>query len=384
MTEKEESNIGNERYEGTGQIIKLRRSEPFTVWVREIKTKAARKEILTQLSNRHKKSDQMSVPLLRVEELKMHFPVRGGILSRQTGSVKAVDGVSISIHEGETLGLVGESGCGKSTLGKSIVRLLKPNSGKIIFKGHNITNMSQRSLREKRQNFQMVFQDPAESLDARMSVGQLVSEPLVIQRIGNRHERNERVFELLDRVGLPRTAADKFPFEFSGGQRQRIGIARALAVNPDLLVLDEPVSALDVSVQSQVLNLLMELQRDLGLSYLFIAHDLAVVKHVSDRIAVMYLGKIVEMTDAERIYRDPRHAYTKALIEAIPVTDPSKMRDREPLEGEVPSPMNPPEGCAFGHRVNAPNYEQSKGKDIRLEEIESGHWVSNCPCCVDR
>lgn len=384
MTENEESNMRNEGSEGAGQVIKLRRSEPFTVWVREIKINASRKKILSQLASRQKESDQMSVPLLRVEELKMHFPVRGGILSRQTGSVKAVDGVSISINEGETLGLVGESGCGKSTLGKSIVRLLKPNSGKIIFKGHNITNMSQRSLRQKRQDFQMVFQDPAESLDARMSVGQLVSEPLVIQRIGNRHERNERVFELLDRVGLPRTAADKFPFEFSGGQRQRIGIARALAVNPDLLVLDEPVSALDVSVQSQVLNLLMELQRDLGLSYLFIAHDLAVVKHVSDRIAVMYLGKIVEMTDAEKIYRDPRHAYTKALIEAIPVTDPSKMRDREPLEGEVPSPMNPPEGCAFGHRINAPNYEQSKGKDIKLEEIEPGHWVSNCPCCVDR
>ena len=384
MTENEESNMRNEGSESAGQVIKLRRSEPFTVWVREIKINASRKKILSQLASRQKESDQMSVPLLRVEELKMHFPVRGGILSRQTGSVKAVDGVSISINEGETLGLVGESGCGKSTLGKSIVRLLKPNSGKIIFKGHNITNMSQRSLRQKRQDFQMVFQDPAESLDARMSVGQLVSEPLVIQRIGNRHERNERVFELLDRVGLPRTAADKFPFEFSGGQRQRIGIARALAVNPDLLVLDEPVSALDVSVQSQVLNLLMELQRDLGLSYLFIAHDLAVVKHVSDRIAVMYLGKIVEMTDAEKIYRDPRHAYTKALIEAIPVTDPSKMRDREPLEGEVPSPMNPPEGCAFGHRINAPNYEQSKGKDIKLEEIEPGHWVSNCPCCVDR
>ncbi|MCH2026232.1 MAG: ABC transporter ATP-binding protein [Verrucomicrobiales bacterium] len=384
MTEQEDSNIVNERSDGMGQIIKLRRSEPFTVWVREINIEAARKQILSQLSNSQEESDQMSLPLLRVEELKMHFPVRGGILSRQTGSVKAVDGVSISIREGETLGLVGESGCGKSTLGKSIVRLLKPNSGKIIFKGQNITNMSQRSLREKRQDFQMVFQDPAESLDARMSVGQLVSEPLVIQKMGNRYERNERVFELLDRVGLPRTAVDKFPFEFSGGQRQRIGIARALAVNPDLLVLDEPVSALDVSVQSQVLNLLMELQRALGLAYLFIAHDLAVVKHVSDRIAVMYLGKIVEMTDAEKIYRDPRHAYTKALIEAIPVTDPSKMRDREPLEGEVPSPMNPPEGCAFGHRVNASQYERSKGMDIRLEEIESGHWVSNCPCCVER
>ena len=381
---KEDSNVWNGRSNSVGQIIKLRRSEPFTIWVREIKTKVPHKQVLTLLTRRQEILNRMRVSLLQVEELKMHFPVRGGIFSRQTGAVKAVDGVSISINAGETLGLVGESGCGKSTLGKSIVRLLRPNSGKIIFKGQNITTMSQGFLRKKRQDFQMVFQDPAESLDARMSVGQLVSEPMIIQKMGNRRERNERVFELLDRVGLPRTAADKFSFEFSGGQRQRIGIARALAVNPDLLVLDEPVSALDVSVQSQVLNLLMELQRDLGLSYLFIAHDLAVVKHVSDRIAVMYLGKIVEMTDAEKIYRDPRHAYTKALIEAIPVTDPSRMREHEPLEGEVPSPINPPEGCAFGHRVNAPNYEQSKGKDIKLEEIESGHWVSNCPCCVDR
>ncbi|MDC0049278.1 ABC transporter ATP-binding protein [Verrucomicrobia bacterium] len=381
---KEDSNIWKGPSKSVGQIIKLRRSEPFTVWVREIKAKASHKQMVTLLADRQKKLKRIKVPLLRVEELKMHFPVRGGIFSRQTGAVKAVDGVSISINAGETLGLVGESGCGKSTLGKSIVRLLRPNSGKITFKGEDITSMAQWSLRKRRQDFQMVFQDPAESLDARMSVGQLVSEPMIIQKMGNRNERNERVFELLDRVGLPRAAADKFPFEFSGGQRQRIGIARALAVNPDLLVLDEPVSALDVSVQSQVLNLLMELQRDLGLSYLFIAHDLAVVKHVSDRIAVMYLGKIVEMTDAEKIYRGPRHAYTKALIEAIPVTDPSRMREHEPLEGEVPSPMNPPEGCAFGHRINAPNYEQSKGKDIKLEEIESGHWVSNCPCCVDR
>lgn len=381
---KEDSNIWKGPSKSVGQIIKPRRSEPFTVWVREIKAKASHKQIVTLLADRQKKLKRIKVPLLRVEELKMHFPVRGGIFSRQTGAVKAVDGVSISINAGETLGLVGESGCGKSTLGKSIVRLLRPNSGKITFKGEDITSMAQWSLRKRRQDFQMVFQDPAESLDARMSVGQLVSEPMIIQKMGNRNERNERVFELLDRVGLPRAAADKFPFEFSGGQRQRIGIARSLAVNPDLLVLDEPVSALDVSVQSQVLNLLMELQRDLGLSYLFIAHDLAVVKHVSDRIAVMYLGKIVEMTDAEKIYRGPRHAYTKALIEAIPVTDPSRMREHEPLEGEVPSPMNPPEGCAFGHRINAPNYEQSKGKDIKLEEIESGHWVSNCPCCVDR
>jgi oligopeptide/dipeptide ABC transporter ATP-binding protein len=320
--------------------------------------------------------------LLEVEELKMHFPVRGGVFSRQVGAVRAVDGVSLSIGRGETLGLVGESGCGKSTLGKAIVRLLSPSGGAVRFKGMDITRMRQSRLRPLRQDFQMVFQDPAESLDARMSVGELVAEPMVIQGLGNREQRRERVAELLDRVGLPRSAAQKFSFEFSGGQRQRIGIARALAVNPDLLVLDEPVSALDVSVQSQVLNLLMELQRDLGLSYLFIAHDLAVVKHVSDRIAVMYLGRIVEMTGADEIYRNPRHAYTKALIEAIPVTDPSQRRDHEPLEGEVPSPINPPPGCAFGHRVSAPGYQESIGMDISLKEIAPGHWVSNCPCCV--
>ncbi len=320
--------------------------------------------------------------LLEVEDLKMHFPVRGGVFSRQVGAVRAVDGVSLSIGRGETLGLVGESGCGKSTLGKAIVRLLNPTGGSVRFKGSDITHMWQRQLRPLRQDFQMVFQDPAESLDARMSVGELVAEPMVIQRMGNREQRRERVAELLDRVGLPRSAAQKFSFEFSGGQRQRIGIARALAVNPDLLVLDEPVSALDVSVQSQVLNLLMELQRDLGLSYLFIAHDLAVVKHVSDRIAVMYLGKIVEMTGADELYRNPRHAYTKALIEAIPVSDPSQRRDHEPLEGEVPSPINPPPGCAFGHRVSAPGYEESIGMDISLKEIEPGHWISDCPCCV--
>lgn len=320
--------------------------------------------------------------LLEVNNLKQHFPIRGGVMMKQIGAVKAVDGVSFSLTQGETLGLVGESGCGKSTLGKTLVRLLKPTEGNIHFKGHDITTMSQRRLRPLRQDFQMVFQDPAESLDARMSVGELVAEPLVIQKMGNRSVRQDRVKELLDRVGLPSNAINKFPFEFSGGQRQRIGIARALAVNPDLLVLDEPVSALDVSVQSQVMNLLLELQREFSMSYLFIAHDLAVVKHMSDRIAVMYLGKLVELAPADEIYHNPRHAYTKALLSAIPIPDPTAKKDRVILEGDVPSPINPPEGCAFGHRIGHPRYEESIGQELPFEEVAQGHWVRKCPCCL--
>ena len=281
--------------------------------------------------------NEQEEPLLEVHDLQMYFPVRGGVMFKKIGDVKAVDGVSLSIGRGESLGLVGESGCGKSTVGKCLVRLLKPTDGKVIFKEMDITEMSQRRLRPLRQDIQMVFQDPVESLDARLSVGELIAEPLQIHRVGSRSSHRERVYELLDQVRMPRSAVEKFPFEFSGGQRQRIGIARSLALNPELLILDEPVSALDVSVQSQVLNLLVELQRELGLSYLFIAHDLAVVKHISDRVAVMYLGKLVEVAGADEIYHNPRHAYTKALLSAVPIPDPTVKRERKALVGDVPS-----------------------------------------------
>lgn len=321
-------------------------------------------------------------PLLAVSDLRVHFPVRGGLIPRPTASVKAVDGVSLHIQPGETLGLVGESGCGKSTLGKVIVRLLKPTAGSIRFEDVDITALGQRALRPLRRNFQMIFQDPAESLDPRMSVRAIIEEPLIIHRLGDRRARRKTVDGLLDRVGLPQSASDRYSFEFSGGQRQRIGIARALALKPKLIVCDEPVSALDVSVQSQILNLLVELQRDFDLSYLFIAHDLSVVKHVSDRVAVMYLGKIVELAPAETIYRDPRHAYTKALISAIPSHDPEVRTQKILLEGDVPSPIDPPLGSAFGHRINHPLYQSTVGMDLALREIAPDHWVAADPCCV--
>ncbi len=324
----------------------------------------------------------MNDPLLEIRDLKMHFPVKGGVFSRQVAAVKAVDGVSLDIGRGETLGLVGESGCGKSTLGKSIVRLTDPTAGSIKFNGQDITRMSQSRLRPIRKNLQMVFQDPAESLNSRLSVGQIIAEPLEVQGIGSRASRKDMVEGLLERVGMPKSASQRFSFEFSGGQRQRIGIARALALNPEMIVLDEPVSALDVSVQSQVLNLLLELQEEMGLAYLFIAHDLAVVKHISDRVAVMYLGKIVELADADVIYKDPKHAYTKALISAIPEPDPMKARNRVHLKGEIPSPIDPPAGSAFGHRIEHPRYEETIGMDLSMVEIEKDHWVAADPCCL--
>jgi oligopeptide/dipeptide ABC transporter ATP-binding protein len=325
----------------------------------------------------------MNAPQLEVRDLKVHFPVRGGVLLRRVGSVHAVDGVSLDIAPGETLGLVGESGCGKTTLGKAIVRLVDSTAGSVRFQGRDITRLGARGLRPLRRDLQMIFQDPAESLNARMSVRDLLEEPYRIHGLGSGRERRKWVDDLLDRVGLPASSADRYSFEFSGGQRQRIGIARALALHPKLIVCDEPVSALDVSVQSQILNLLVELQRDLGLSYLFIAHDLAVVKHVSDRVAVMYLGKVVEVAGAETIYRAPKHAYTKALLSAIPVPDPRARRPRILLEGDVPSPIDPPRGSAFGHRMSHPRYPETESLDLSLREIDPGHWVAADPCCLE-
>lgn len=326
--------------------------------------------------------ENRTLPLLSCKDLCVHFPVRGGVLLRQTGAVRAVDGVSLEIQPGETLGLVGESGCGKSTFGKALVRLLQPTSGEVIFQNTNITHLSQARLRPLRRDIQMIFQDPAESLDPRMSVRSIIEEPYIIHGLGSRTERLAWVNELLDRVGLPLSAAERYSFEFSGGQRQRIGIARALALKPKLIVCDEPVSALDVSVQSQILNLLVELQRDFGLCYLFIAHDLSVVKHVSDRVAVMYLGKIVELANSEQIYHNPRHAYTKALLSAVPSTNPLERRERILLEGDVPSPIDPPAGSAFGHRISHPRYNETIGIDLSLKQISNDHWVAADPCCV--
>ena len=289
-------------------------------------------------------------PLLEVRDLKMHFPVREGIFLRARKANKAVDGVSLAIAPGETLGLVGESGCGKSTLGRCIARLYQPSSGQIRFAGQDITALKGKRLAPCRRDIQMIFQDPMEALNARHTVGEILAEPFIVQRIGKRQERANQVKRLLDLVGLPADSASRYPFEFSGGQRQRIGIGRALALSPRLIICDEPVSALDVSIQSQILNLLVALQKELGLAYLFIAHDLAVVKHVSDRIAIMYLGRIVEEAPGPSLYAGPKHPYTESLIKAIPIPDPRRKPGRRALTGDVPSPIDPPPGCPFHPR----------------------------------
>ncbi|MDA9951121.1 ATP-binding cassette domain-containing protein [Oligoflexaceae bacterium] len=292
----------------------------------------------------------MSEPILEVKDLKMHFPIRGGILQREMARVYAVDGVSFSVNAGETLGLVGESGCGKSTIGRSLVRLHKATAGSIRFMGQELTALKGEELREVRKSIQMIFQDPAESLNSRHTVGEILVEPFIIQGIGNHVSRSAEVRKLLDLVGLPQTAIHKFPHEFSGGQKQRIGIARAISLNPKLIVCDEPVSALDVSIQSQIVNLLLDLQAELNLAYVFIAHDLSVVRHVSDQVAVMYLGRIVEQGDADELYADPKHPYTRALIDSIPVADPTLIRQAKAITGDVPSPIAPPRGCHFHGR----------------------------------
>ncbi|HJN50475.1 MAG TPA: oligopeptide/dipeptide ABC transporter ATP-binding protein [Pseudomonadales bacterium] len=313
--------------------------------------------------------------LLSIENLKMHFPVREGILLRTGAYNRAVDGVSLSIGPGETVGLVGESGCGKSTLGRCIVRLYDITEGDIQFEGTSISGMKGKALLPYRQQIQMMFQDPMESLNSRHTVGDILEEPFIVQKLGDSPWRKQRVAELLDIVGLPARSTSRYPFEFSGGQRQRIGIARSIATNPKLVVCDEPVSALDVSIQSQILNLLIDLQREFQLSYLFIAHDLAVVKHISDRIAIMYLGKIVESGDSDEIYRNPRHPYTRSLISAVPIANPHHRANRQVLEGDVPSPIDPPSGCSFHPRC--PHVKDRCKHDVpKLRNLADAHNIA--------
>jgi peptide/nickel transport system ATP-binding protein len=292
----------------------------------------------------------VSPPLLQVRNLKTHFPVRSGALGRVTGAVRAVDGVSFEVARGETLGLVGESGCGKSTLGRSLLRLIEPTSGSVRFDGQELVGLPKGELRALRRRMQLVFQDPYASLNPRLTVRELIGEPFAIHGLARGAERERRVLELLALMGLPRDAMDRYPHEFSGGQRQRIGIARSIAVRPDLVVADEPISALDVSIQAQIVNLLVDLQRELGLTYVFIAHDLKIVEYISTRVAVMYLGKVVELARAEDLYRRPRHPYSQALLSAVPEPDPTRRRARILLQGDVPSPLAPPPGCSFHPR----------------------------------
>jgi len=316
--------------------------------------------------------------LIKVENLTKHFPItRGVVIQRQIGAVQAVDKVTFSIHEGETLGLVGESGCGKSTTGRTILQLYRPTGGRVFYRDTDLTEIKGETLRRARRNMQMVFQDPYASLNPRMTVGNIIAEPLEVHNIGNTRERRERVQDLLKLVGLSPYFTNRYPHEFSGGQRQRIGVARALALQPEFMVLDEPISALDVSIQAQVVNLLEELQETFGLTYLFIAHDLSMVRHISDRTAVMYLGKIVELATRNELYTHPLHPYTQALLSAVPVPDPIKERKRQRiiLEGNVPSPANPPKGCRFHTRCPLA-VDVCKQEEPEWRDIGSSHWVA--------
>jgi oligopeptide transport system ATP-binding protein len=317
------------------------------------------------------------MPLLEVQNLKVHFPVKHGVFSRVRAHVKAVDDVSFSIAPGETLGLVGESGCGKTTLGRAIVRLVEPTAGRVLFEGEDIAAMSAGELRARRRRYQMIFQDPYGSLNPRMTVEDIIGEALDIHGlVESKSARAKRVAELLKAVGLDAAHAQRYPHEFSGGQRQRIGIARALAVEPKLIVCDEPVSALDVSVQAQIINLLQDLQQQHGLAYLFIAHDLAVVEHISQRVMVMYLGRVVELAEAGSIIGAPKHPYTQALISAVPEVDPDTKRKRIVLPGDVPSPIHPPPGCRFHPRCPIAEKPLCETEAPELREVSSGHWAA--------
>ncbi|MDB6021624.1 MAG: peptide transporter substrate-binding protein [Pedosphaera sp.] len=315
--------------------------------------------------------------LLEVKNLKVHFPVKHGLFSRVKAHVKAVDNVSFTIQPGETLGLVGESGCGKTTLGRAIVKLVEPTAGNILFEGEDIAQLSGSALRARRRKFQMIFQDPYGSLNPRMTVGQIIGEAIDIHQLAESSSaRQKRIMDLLRAVGLDPMHAQRYPHEFSGGQRQRIGIARALAVEPKLIVCDEPVSALDVSVQAQIINLLQDLQQKMGIAYLFIAHDLAVVEHISRRVMVMYLGKVVELAEARAIIGEPKHPYTQALISAVPVVDPDSKRKRIVLPGDVPSPIHPPSGCPFHPRCPIAELPRCQVEIPPLREVTPGHWAA--------
>ena len=319
--------------------------------------------------------NQEKPDILVVDQLVKYFPVRSGIFQRVTDWVQAVDKVSFAVKKGETLGMVGESGCGKTTVGRTLLRLVEPTSGSVTFEGRDVLKMGARELKPLRRDMQIIFQDPYASLNPRMPIGESVMEGLQIHNIGSPKERWDIAINMLKKVGLEEYHARRYPHEFSGGQRQRIGIARALALNPKFIVCDEPVSALDVSIQSQVLNILKDLQSEFGLTYLFIAHNLSVVEHISDRVAVMYLGKMVELTDRESLYREPLHPYTKALLSAIPVAHPEQKRERTILKGDVPSPLNPPSGCRFHTRCPIA-VDKCSQEEPEFKEIRPGHLVA--------